>query len=152
MSGPASSSTGPRAKPSFLDTMLPKLFSQTLDAPASEIWRLITDTLAWPRWGPTVRAVECSERYIRAGSTGRLLTPIGLWLPFAVERFEPERFWDWRVGGVVATGHRVEPRGPRRCELTFSVPRWASPYGIICRAALKRIERLSAQAASVHSI
>jgi hypothetical protein len=117
-------------------------FSQIIDAPAADVWRLITDTYAWPRWGPTVRAVDCRDRYIRAGSTGRVRTSIGLWLPFTVERFERERYWDWRVGGVAATGHRVEPSGPRQCELSFSVPRWAVGYGIVCRAALKRIARL----------
>ena len=122
--------------------MLPKNFSQTFDAAAPEVWRLITDTCAWPRWGPTVRAVDCDERFICEGSTGRVLTPVGLWLSFAVERFDPGRFWDWRVGGVAATGHWVEPLGPRRCKLTFSVPWWAGPYGIVCRAALVRIDRL----------
>jgi hypothetical protein len=117
-------------------------FSQTIDAPATAVWRLITDTRVWPRWGPTVRAVDCRDRYIRVGSTGRVQTPIGLWLPFAVERFEPENYWDWRVGGVAATGHRVEPSGPQRCELTFSVPCWAFGYGVVCRAALNRIARL----------
>ncbi len=124
--------------------MPPKQFRQTLDAPVSEVWRLITDTHAWPRWGPTVRAVDCADRYIRAGSIGRVLTPIGLWLPFTVERFEPQRYWDWRVGGISATDHSVTPLGPERCELAFGVPVWAAGYGFVCRAALKRIERLLA--------
>ncbi|MDJ0723290.1 MAG: SRPBCC family protein [Desulfobacterales bacterium] len=125
--------------------MLPKHFSRILDAPTADVWRLITDTHAWPQWGPTVRAVDCAERYIRAGSTGRVLTPIGLWLPFAVERFEPERFWDWRVGGVAATGHWLKSLGRRQCELAFSVPFWAVGYGVVCRAALARIDRLLAR-------
>ena len=119
-------------------------FSQILDASSDVVWRLITDTRAWPRWGPTVRAVDCPERYIRAGSTGRVRTPFGIWLPFTIEQFEPQRYWDWRVGGVYATGHRVEPRGPDRCELFFTVPIWGAGYGIVCRAALNRIERLLA--------
>lgn len=119
-------------------------FSQILDAPAAMVWRLITDTHAWPRWGPTVRAVDCQERYIQAGTTGRVRTPFGIWLPFSVERFEPGTYWDWRVGGVAATGHRVEVLGPQQCRLTFSVPVWAVGYGVVCRAALKRIGRLLA--------
>ncbi len=119
-------------------------FSQSLDAPAQRVWRLITDTHAWPQWGPTVREVDCRDRYIQAGSTGRVRTPFGIWLPFAVERFEPQSYWDWRVGGVAATGHWVKPLGRQRCELAFSVPFWAIGYGVVCRAALKRIERMLA--------
>jgi hypothetical protein len=59
--------------------------------------------------------------------------------------FEPVRYWDWRVGGITATGHRVDPLGPHHCRLAFTMPRWAAPYRVICRAALKRIERLLAQ-------
>ena len=119
-------------------------FRQILDAPAAAVWHLITDTQAWPRWGPTVRAVDCPERFIQADLKGRIETPAGIWLPFAIERFEPPQYWDWRVGGISATGHRVKPVDPQRCELAFSVPVWAVGYGMVCRAALKRIERLLA--------
>lgn len=118
------------------------VIGKVLDAPAATVWRLITDTHAWPRWGPSVRGVECRERFIRAGSRGRIRTPFGIWLPFAVEGFEPECYWDWRVVGIAATGHKVEPRGARRCELSFSVPWWAAGYGLVCRLALARIESL----------
>ena len=46
------------------------------------VWELLTDTSQWPLWGPTVRAVECPVRYICQGTSGRVRTPIGLWLPF----------------------------------------------------------------------
>ena len=118
---------------------------KTLSVPAGRVWDLITDTRTWPRWGPSVQAVECRDRFIRAGSTGRIRTPVGLWLPFVIENFEPEHYWDWRVGGIAATGHRVEPRGGHRCELSFSVPAWALGYGIVCKLALNRIERMLVQ-------
>ena len=118
-------------------------FRKIINAPAPRVWRLITDTRSWPDWGPTVRAVECSERFIHAGSTGRVRTPFGIWLPFVVAGFEPERYyWDWRVGGIAATGHRVEPRGSHQSVLSFSVPAWALGYGWVCRLALVRIETL----------
>lgn len=108
------------------------------------MWRLITDTQTWPLWGPSVREVESQARFIRAGSIGRVRTPFGIWIPYAIESFEPERYWDWRVCGIKATGHRVEARGLHRCKLAFGVPVWGFPYGIICRLALGRIERLLA--------
>lgn len=45
-------------------------------------WRLLTDTSLWPLWGPTVRGVRCSERFIRKGSEGQVRAPFGWWIPF----------------------------------------------------------------------
>ncbi|BBO71948.1 hypothetical protein DSCA_58780 [Desulfosarcina alkanivorans] len=124
----------------------PRGFSKRLDAAGGHVWRLITDTRSWPHWGPSVRAVDCGDRFIHAGSSGRILTPIGIWVPFSAETFDPGRYWDWRVGGLAATGHRVAPIGPNRCRLTFTVPAWAFGYGLVCRLALNRIDRWLAQA------
>ena len=121
--------------------------TQSLNAPLEQVWHLLIDTAAWPHWGPTVRAVDSPERFIEAGLRGRVRTTVGIWLPFEILTFAPQRYWDWRVGGVNATGHQVEPAGPDRCRLTFTVPVWAAPYRIVCRAALKRIERLLAETA-----
>lgn len=70
---------------------------------------------------------------------------MNIWLPFVIEDLEPEYYWDWRVGGIAATGHRVEPRGDYRCKLSFSIPVWAFGYGIVCDLALCLIERLLVQ-------
>jgi uncharacterized protein YndB with AHSA1/START domain len=125
-------------------------FSKLLDVPPARAWRLITDTQTWPVWGPSVQEVECNDRYIRAGSSGRVRTPVGIWMPFVIDSFEPEAYWDWCVAGVPATGHRVEPVGPNRCRLTFTVPTWAFGYGLICRLALMRIDRLLIQTEKQH--
>ena len=42
------------------------------------IWDLITDTPQWTIWGPTVKAVRNSERYIRKDSQSQVLTSVGL--------------------------------------------------------------------------
>jgi hypothetical protein len=120
--------------------------TRTLHTSADVVWHLITDTQTWPRWGPSVRSVDFPERYIDAGATGRICTPFGLWLPFAIHTFDPPIYWDWKVGGIMATGHGVQAIGPDRCRLTFSVPAWGVGYGVVCRAALSRIERLLEQA------
>jgi uncharacterized protein YndB with AHSA1/START domain len=133
--------------------MIPTLnFTKYFDVPLDRIWRLITDTHTWPHWGPSVRAVDCAERFVRAGSSGRIRTPMGIWVPFVVQSFEPEHYWDWRVAGVPATGHRVESVGPNRCRLTFTVPVWALGYGLVCRLALMRIDRLLIQAGKQHGL
>jgi hypothetical protein len=104
------------------------------------IWDLITDTTQWPRWGPTVKAVRSSERYIRAGSRGQVLTVVGIWLPFEITGYRHGYFWSWKVASIRATGHRVQPTDTDGCYLWFEVPIIAAPYLVICRMALNRIE------------
>lgn len=106
------------------------------------MWHVITDTHCWVQWGPSVTAVACDERYIRGGSQGRIKTLLGFWVPFVVTTYEHGRYWHWRVRGIPATGHRVEPLAAERCRLVFEVPVWAAPYTIICGLALQRIARL----------
>ena len=119
-----------------------------IDAPAAVAWRLLTDTEAWPRWGPSVRAVEAPARFIGDGMRGRVQTPLGLWLPFEVTAWEPERFWHWRVFGVPATGHSLRPLDPGTCEVTFTVPAWAPFYLPVCTAAIRRLDELARTGAS----
>lgn len=119
--------------------------SLAIDAPASLVWRLLIDTAEWPHWGPSVRAVDSPQRLIGPGLRGRVQTTPGLWLPFEITDWEPDRAWAWRVGGVPATGHRVEPLGPDQCRVSFLVPRWAPFYRLICRTALRRIAECARQ-------
>ena len=106
------------------------------------IWDLVTDTLKWPLWGPTVQSARCSERYIRSGSKGHILTPFGIRLPFIVTEYEHVSFWSWRVGSIKATGHRIEGLNTCACNLWFEIPLVAAPYVLICRKALENINKL----------
>jgi hypothetical protein len=116
--------------------------SRVIEAPPRIIWQTITDTEQWPRWGPSVRAVRCRERFIRGGSRGQVLTVLGVWLPFTVVNFEDGSLWDWKIGSVQATGHRVSTLGDDRCRLSFDMPWWASFYSLVCLLALRRIAHL----------
>jgi hypothetical protein len=130
--------------------------SRRVAAPREACWELLTDTERWPAWGPSVRAVESPSRVIEPGTRGRVRVPGGLWVPFRVTDCEAYR-WSWRVGRpggeprLPATGHRVDPdpapgggegRG-RGCLVVFEVPPAAAPYALVCRRALRRIERLA---------
>lgn len=112
---------------------------KTFSASPEMLWDLITDTAQWPCWGPTVKAVRSSERYISKGSKGEVLTALGIWLPFVVTHYEHECFWDWKVASVRATGHRLEPAEAGGEILWFEVPVIAFPYIAICWMALTRI-------------
>ncbi len=131
-----------------LHKLMIKVFSAKLSVgkrfqtPPSIIWDVITDTAKWPQWGPTVKKVEFPERFIYKGATGRVLTAFHVWLPFEILEFEIDRFWNWKVAAVTATGHRVQAIDNETCELWFEVPLVAAPYGLICRLALTRIENL----------
>ncbi len=126
-----------------------------LGAPAAAVWAVLIDTTAWPAWGPTVRSAELSNGAggrIGPASTGRVETVLGVWLPFEVTEWEEGRRWAWKVAGVPATGHQVEPdprsgRSPAgRCRATIEVPSWAPVYAPVCWIALGRIGRLALSA------
>lgn len=114
----------------------------TLHAPAETLFSLLTDTHAWPTWGPSVRDVRSPTRFVEAGTRGQILTPLGLWIPFHVTDFVPGRSWHWRVLGLPATGHRVEPLTPTSCRVVFELPALARPYALVCREALTRLEAM----------
>lgn len=114
-----------------------------VNAPPEAAWRLLTDLTAWPKWGPTVRGAELvDDGPLRLGSRGKVWTPVGVPLPFEITEFDDGRAWAWKVAGVPATRHAVEPRDGG-CLVSFSVPVWAPVYLAVCAVALKRIGDLA---------
>ena len=122
--------------------------SRILPVSAEVAWRFLTDTEAWPVWGPSVRAVDCPSRFIGPGVRGRVRTPAGVWIPFVVTDWEEGRAWAWRVAGVPATGHQVDPVDEATCRLSFLIPRWAPFYAVVCEVALDRLEALARRQSS----
>jgi hypothetical protein len=116
-----------------------------IQAPASAAWKLLTDTTRWTQWGLSISRVESAEQYIGPGSTGRVQTIIGVWLPFRVTEFVAGQRWGWEVAGIPATGHRVESLGPDRCRVSFEVPLLAVPYLAVCKLAAQRIRNILEQ-------
>lgn len=114
-----------------------------IPVPAAVAWRLLTDTEAWPRWGPSVIAVDAPARFIGPGMRGRVQTTLGLWLPFEITDWQAGCRWHWRVAGLPATGHTVTEVGPAKCRVTFEIPTWAPFYVPVCRAALRRLHKLA---------
>ncbi len=117
--------------------------ARIVDAPAAVVWDVLVDTARWPEWGPSVGDVESPDRYIRRGTAGRVRVA-GVWVPFRVTACDEYR-WTWEVGGISATGHRVEPLGERRCRLAFEIPLVAAPYAVVCARAARTISRLAAR-------
>ena len=117
--------------------------SRVIGASPSKVWELLTDTFAWKEWGPSIIAVRSSERYIKKGSYGYVKTVLRFWVPFEVTEVDSGNHWSWRISGINATGHRVEPLHNNTCRLVFQVPIWATPYLIVCKIAIDRIVRLA---------
>lgn len=114
--------------------------SRYVAAAPERAWEVLTDTHRWPEWGPSVRAVECEKRYVEEGTSGRVRTPLGVWVPFTVDTCRDRR-WTWRVAGVPATGHRVES-ATGGCRVVFELPVLGAGYAPVCELALRRIATL----------
>ena len=116
---------------------------RVIAAPPSAVWTLLVDLDAWPKWGPTIRRAELDEPYTELGlhATGTVQTPLLVSVPFVVTEFEPERHWAWKVAGVPATRHRVDPVGDG-ARVSIAVPWWSAPYLTVCSIAVRRIDRM----------
>jgi len=90
-----------------------------------------------------------AERFIRKGSRGRVLTAIGVWLPFEIVEYEHTLFWSWKVASVKATGHRIQTTDTGDCSLWFDIPIIAAAYSLVCRMALDRIENLLSESTNL---
>jgi len=117
--------------------------SQVINAPVEKVWQVLIDTRQWPLWGPSVKAVACSQQCISAGLKGKVQTVIGIWITFEITNFEPLSYWHWKVAGIPATGHQLKKISDTSCELIFELPLVAFPYAVICRRAAKRIAQLA---------
>lgn len=118
--------------------------NRRIDAPAAAVWEQLARTRHWPHWGPTVTAVDPADAEVRAGLRGSVRTPVGVRLPFEVTHVQPGRQWAWRVAGVPATDHVVEPDGDG-CVATIRIPSWAPFYAPVCRIALRRVAERAAR-------
>lgn len=109
------------------------------------MWELLVTPDRWPEWGPSVRAVDCADEQIQAGTTGKVRAPGGLWIPFEITHCRAPTDkqagrWTWRVAKIPATGHRIEPEH-EGCRVVFEIPPVAAAYALVCSRALTQIEK-----------
>jgi hypothetical protein len=124
-------------------TMTPAASEIEIEATVDRVWSLLTEFRYWPAWGPSVRAVDSEAEAVALGVKGRVQTPFGLWLPFEIEDFESQRYWDWSVGGLRATGHRVTPLSDARSKVVFTAPRLFIPYKLVLARGLRRLKSIA---------
>jgi len=133
---------------------------RAVDAPVDVVWDVLTDTKRWPDWGLSITAVELTarrgsshsvrrtavespDRYVSAGSRGRVRALGAVWLPFEITSLENYR-WTWTVARVPATGHFVEAH-PAGTVVGFELPPLAAGYVPICRHACARIAAIAGE-------
>ncbi|WP_308192198.1 SRPBCC family protein [Mycobacterium sp. MYCO198283] len=120
--------------------------TRVIAAAPKTVWDILVDLEAWPVWGPTIRRAELNPpgapATLKLGSTGRVWPPIGPGVPFRVTEFDDGHLWAWRVAGIPATKHFVEPHADG-CVAGFAAPLPAAPYLSVCAVALQRIEALA---------
>jgi Polyketide cyclase / dehydrase and lipid transport len=114
--------------------------NRRIDAAPESVWQRLVDLDAWPQWGLTVARAELTGAdELSLGARGTVWTPIGAPLPFEITEFVPLRRWAWRVAGIAATQHGVDPEGDG-CRLWMSAPVWAPAYLPVLAVALRRID------------
>jgi Polyketide cyclase / dehydrase and lipid transport len=108
------------------------------------VWKLLIDLDAWPEWGPSIRGgtLDAPHTALALHATGTVQTPLLLSVPFVVTEFDPGREWAWKVAGIPATRHRVDPLG-NGTRASIAVPWWAAPYLTVCTIALRRIDDMA---------
>lgn len=90
----------------------------------------------------TIDAVEPLAGTVQSGMTGRVKTVVGLWLPFEITSVTEGESWEWKVAGLPATGHEVEPIDTG-CRVTFTAPAWAPFYLPVLKRALTRLREIT---------
>jgi uncharacterized protein YndB with AHSA1/START domain len=116
---------------------------RVIAAPPEAAWRLLVDLDAWPKWGPSIASAELDKQYseLALRATGHVQTSLLVKVPFVVTAFDPGRCWAWKVAGIPATSHRVDPVEGGAL-VTIGVPWWAAAYTAVCAVALRRLEKL----------
>jgi hypothetical protein len=76
-------------------------------------WRRYVEPALWPSWSPQIARVDTADAVIRTGTTGRVVSVVGLAVDFTVTSVDEVRHrWSWtaRAFGVeLALEHLVTP-------------------------------------------
>jgi hypothetical protein len=74
--------------------------SASADGPCEpgEVWERYARPALWPTWAPQIRRVEVDVERLAAGTSGRVLGPVGASVDFTVDVFDDQaRRWAWTV-------------------------------------------------------
>ena len=114
-------------------------------ADAAEVWRRYTSPAEWPGWAPQISAVDTADDPIRTGTSGVVLGPLLVRVPYRILEVDPVgQRWEWRVG-VGPLGLRMEhgvdelATGSRAWVRIHAPTVLVLPYRPLARLALRRV-------------
>ncbi|MFT7473968.1 MAG: hypothetical protein ACI81L_000884 [Verrucomicrobiales bacterium] len=90
-------------------------------------------------------SAELAQERFELGATGTVTTALGPQLGFEITAYEPGSRWAWKVAGIDATDHKVQPLADGQCQVSFGVPWVVAPYLAVVQIALRRIKSLAEQ-------
>jgi hypothetical protein len=116
-------------------------------APTAEVWDVVADHEAWPRWFTTLKRVEITGEPSGVGGARRVSIP-GIAVDEVFTAWEPGRCFAFsvvsapRALAAMAESVELEPIGDDRCVVTYTqgidpAPRW----GVFWRRMLPLLER-----------
>lgn len=114
-----------------------------LPATPGRVWAVLSDVLAWPRWLPTVLAVDPEDPGAPPGVGARYAVrqPRLGTATWQVTDWRPDRGFVWvsRRPGVRSTAtHELTALGPDSTQLTLAIG-WSGPLARPARAAYGRM-------------
>ena len=119
------------------------VISKKINSPAKKVWQIVTDTYLWNKWGPSVAGVYSDDRFISQGSKGIIKVYPCFYLRFEITSYKDEKYWNWKIKGINATGHFLLPLNEKETVFAFDMPVFLPFYLLICAAALRRIKKMA---------
>jgi len=118
--------------------------SVTIDAPASVVWRLMSDVARWPEWTPTMRRIEPrGSGDFGAGGEAFVAMRGGARSTWRVTEWLPQRGFTWESapmpGMRMVAGHAIAPSGGGAL-VTLSIST-SGPIAVLSAPLLMAISR-----------
>jgi uncharacterized protein YndB with AHSA1/START domain len=131
--------------------------SGSIDAPRERVWRALAAVVAWPKWLPTVNAVDALDGDpLQIGFRYTVRQPKLRPATWVVTELEPPRGFVWQArspGLLMVASHTIEESSPGKSLVTlgfsFTGPLGA-PIGWIFRSTTERY--LAQELASLKSV
>ncbi|MDQ2709509.1 MAG: SRPBCC family protein [Actinomycetota bacterium] len=122
-----------------------------IDAPAPEVWAVLTDVTRWPEWTPTMNEVRLRDGgKLGPASSAEIRQPRLPKAVWTVTEFEDGHRFAWTASGpgVRTVGdHRVEPLAGDRCRVTIGIETsgpLARPFWLLAGGLTRRYVSLEA--------
>ena len=116
----------------------------TIDAPADDVWAVLTDVERWPEWTASMQRIERSrDGELAVGSTVRIKQPRVPATSWEVTELDPGRSFTWVAttpGVTTIAEHRLEPT-PSGVAVHLGIRRSGPLAGLVDRLSARLTRR-----------